>query len=366
MVEAELRIEARRLTKYYGRAPAVDRFDLSVAEGEFVSLLGPSGCGKTTTLRCIAGLEAPSAGEVYLDGQLVSDDSGVIVPPQRRGLGMVFQSFAVWPHMTVSRNVGYPLRRRKLEPSTIRERVATVLSLVGMGHLGERYPSELSGGQQQRVALARAIVGEPRVVLYDEPLSNLDAQLRVQLRAELRSLHDKLGIAALYVTHDQEEAIELSDRIYVLSDGRSVQSGTPSDLYHHPDSVFVAKVLGDANVFAVAEVRPDGLSGAMVTLQSGDKLFIEGMQTLDGCNRSLVVRPHEVELIPPGNGRRRGTSLDGTIVDVVNLGARTRVAVATENGLVFNADCIMSPPGLVLEAGERTVAFVSRAAIVAS
>ena len=242
-------VELDRLSKHFGAEVAVRELNLAVAEGEFVTLLGPSGCGKTTTLRCIAGLEHPDAGEVRIDGRIVaSAQRGIYLPPEDRNIGMVFQSYAVWPHMTVFDNVAFGLRIRRVERARMRALTMKALELVGLAHLADRYATKLSGGQRQRVALARAIAYEPKVILFDEPLSNLDAKLREQMRVELVRLQREVGITSIYVTHDQAEALVMSDRVVVMADGAIQQIGDPQTIYARPANRFVAKFIGVANL----------------------------------------------------------------------------------------------------------------------
>jgi iron(III) transport system ATP-binding protein len=236
----------RGIEKRYGDTVAVAGLDLDLREGEFVSLLGPSGCGKTTTLRMIAGFIDPSAGTIAMDGQMLSSPAGAL-PPEKRQMSMIFQSYAVWPNMTVEQNVAFGLELRKLPREETRKRVAEILEVVHMGHLSGRYPAELSGGQQQRVALARAIVIKPQVLLLDEPLSNLDANLREEMRFEIRRLHDEFRITTVYVTHDQAEAMVTSDRIAVMNLGRIEQVADPHTLYNRPKTRFVAGFIGRTN-----------------------------------------------------------------------------------------------------------------------
>ncbi len=235
------------LTKAYGKLTVVDRVDLALAEGEFVSLLGPSGCGKTTTLRMIAGFVDPTGGSISVDGNVLSAP-GAVVPPERRGMSMIFQSYAIWPNMTVEQNVAFGLELRKLPREEVKRRVAEILDVVQLGKLAHRYPAELSGGQQQRVALARAIVVKPSVLLLDEPLSNLDANLREEMRFEIRRLHDEFRITTVYVTHDQAEAMATSDRIAVMNAGRIEQVDAPHLLYTKPRTRFVAGFVGRTNM----------------------------------------------------------------------------------------------------------------------
>src|SRR5437868_7432684 len=236
-----------------GNVAAVAGLELDLREGEFVSLLGPSGCGKTTTLRMIAGFIEPTAGTITMDGRVLSSPTGVL-PPEKRQMSMIFQSYAVWPNMTVEQNVAFGLELRKLPREQVRRRVGEILDVVHMGHLAGRYPAELSGGQQQRVALARAIVIQPKVLLLDEPLSNLDANLREEMRFEIRRLHDEFRITTVYVTHDQAEAMVTSDRIAVMNQGRVEQIDAPRALYARPKTRFVAGFIGRTN-FLDGEVQ---------------------------------------------------------------------------------------------------------------
>ncbi|WP_089942052.1 ABC transporter ATP-binding protein, partial [Candidatus Entotheonella palauensis] len=239
------RVEVRGLTKHFGSEVAVAGIDLSAPEGHFVTLLGPSGCGKTTTLRCLAGLERPDAGEIYIGDQCVAAPrQNIWVPPEKRNIGMVFQSYAVWPHLTVFDNIAYGLRVRGIGRSEIAKRTQETLDLVGLSGFADRYATQLSGGQQQRVSLARALAYNPSVILFDEPLSNLDAKLREHMRLELTRLQQRLGITAVYVTHDQSEALVMSDTIIVMNHGRILQQGAPEAIYAEPASRFVADFVG--------------------------------------------------------------------------------------------------------------------------
>jgi iron(III) transport system ATP-binding protein len=260
-MSATIRIE--HLAKRYGSTVAVHDLNLEVAPGEVVGLLGPSGCGKTTVLKCLAGLEQPSGGEIAIRDRVVASPRHS-VPPEARMIGMVFQSYALWPHKTVYQNVSYPLEVRHVDRRQVPDRVRQALDLVGLADYGQRYPSELSGGQQQRVALARSIVYEPTILLFDEPLSNLDANTRARVRDELKRLLRRLGTTSVYVTHDQVEAMALCDRVVLMNGGRVVQVGAPEDLYKRPASVFVADFLGAGNVLrgrlvAPGEVEAGGL-----------------------------------------------------------------------------------------------------------
>jgi ABC-type Fe3+/spermidine/putrescine transport system ATPase subunit len=241
------RLQLRQLSKAYGAVLVVDGVDLALEEGEFLSLLGPSGCGKTTTLRMIAGFTEPTKGTIEMDGSVISSPQSVL-PPERRQMSMIFQSYAIWPNMTVAQNIAFGLEMRKVQKAEVERRVAEILDVVQMGHLAGRYPSELSGGQQQRVALARAVVVKPAVLLLDEPLSNLDANLREEMRHEIRRLHDEFHITTIYVTHDQAEAMATSDRIAVMHAGRIEQVDAPHMLYTRPRTRFVAGFIGRTNL----------------------------------------------------------------------------------------------------------------------
>ena len=262
-------LEMAGLTKRYGDLTTVDALTLAVEPGEFICLLGPSGCGKTTTLRMVAGFIEPDAGEIRVAGEVVSRP-GKMVPPERRNMGMIFQSYAVWPHMTVRENVGYGLRMRGVAAAEREARVTTLLKATKLIELEARYPAELSGGQQQRVALARALAPNPGILLLDEPLSNLDANLRGDMRFEIRRLHDEFRNTSIYVTHDQVEAMTMADRIVVMSAGRIEQIGTPQDVYDRPNSRFVAKFIGASNVLDVKHVAGSEVSLNGRSLHGGD------------------------------------------------------------------------------------------------
>ena len=270
-------IEVNGLELYYGSVPAVRGISFKVMPGEQLTLLGPSGCGKTTTLRAVAGLEQPTVGEISIDGVPVFSSAHKInVPAEKRGLSMVFQSYAIWPHMTVFDNVAYGLRVRKTSAAEITEKVGRALELLQMREFTDRRASQLSGGQQQRVALARAFVFQPSVLLFDEPLSNLDAKLRADMRIELRDLQHRLGITSLYVTHDLEEALAMSDRIVVMRDGLVEQTGTPDEIYSLPRSEFVADFIGSANLIR-GRHRPDLDGDGLTALETAAGQLIYGM-----------------------------------------------------------------------------------------
>ncbi|MDD2052070.1 ABC transporter ATP-binding protein [Pseudomonas putida] len=256
-----------------GRVNAIEQLDLHIQDGEFFVLLGPSGCGKTTTLRCIAGLEEPDSGTLLLGQRAVADSrQGLFVAPEKRHIGMVFQNYALWPHLTVRQNVSYPLKVRGRLGTEQRQQVVQALELVGLHQHGERYPAELSGGQQQRVALARALVARPGLMLFDEPLSNMDAQLRIRLRQDLRRIHDELGYTAVYVTHDHAEALALADRIGVMNAGRLEQVGTPSEIFLTPRTRYVADFIGFENILA-GHIDAARGERAQVALDGSDLAF---------------------------------------------------------------------------------------------
>lgn len=279
---------------------AVSGVSLQVEPGELFTLLGPSGCGKTTTLRCVAGLERPEDGRVVIDGRLVSDAARrAFVAPHRRDVGMVFQSYAIWPHMSVFDNVGFPLQVRRVRRREVRRRVEEALAGVGLAGYGSRMATQLSGGQQQRLALARALVHEPRLLLLDEPLSNLDAKLREAMRAELRGLQKRLGITAIYVTHDQVEALSMSSRVAVMADGRIEQQGAPAEIYEHPSSRFVAEFVGSAN-FLEGKVVGGDAERALVQTSLGELRARASGTAEEGSTVTVMIRPENVRGVEPG------------------------------------------------------------------
>jgi ABC-type Fe3+/spermidine/putrescine transport system ATPase subunit len=283
----------RGLRKSYGPHLAVDGVDLEVRRGEFVTLLGPSGCGKSSVLRLIAGLLDADAGDVIIDGAVVT-----AVPPHRRNIGLVFQSYALFPHMTVSENIAFGLRMQRLPKAAVVERVAEALRMVELSELDARYPRELSGGQQQRVALARAVVTRPKLLLLDEPLSNLDARLRDRLRVELRALQRRLGVTTLYVTHDQTEALALSDRIAVMHAGRIIEQGDPETVYRRPRNRLTAEFLGIANLLPARILSANGRSCRAATALGDIELPAEaGLRP--GAEALICLRPEDIQLEPP-------------------------------------------------------------------
>lgn len=290
---AEVRIAA--VTKLFGEVKAVDDFNAVIRDGEFISILGPSGCGKTTMLRMIAGFENGDQGDIHIGDLLVSSAAQkIFIPPERRNIGMVFQSYAVWPHMTVFDNVAYPLKIKRLPQSELERKTNHVLELVHLNGYEKRLPSQLSGGQQQRVALARALVGEPRLLLLDEPLSNLDAKLRESMRFEIKELQKQLKVTVVYVTHDQAEAMAMSDRIIVMDKGVIQQTGTPEEVYDAPANRVIADFIGLTN-FVEAEAR-DG-----VVTVAGLGLMVESPNKFSG-KAVVAIRPEYISLLPAGAG----------------------------------------------------------------
>ena len=322
------------LRKAFARERAVDGVSFGVEKGKILTLLGPSGCGKTTTLRCIAGLEHPDQGAIVVDGDAVTDAArGVFVSPERRSVGMVFQSYAVWPHMTVFRNVSYPLEVRRWPRHEIGARVDQALAMVGLTRYRDQYATKLSGGQQQRVALARAMIFNPRLLLFDEPLSNLDAKLREQLRAEIVNLQRTVGITSIYVTHDQAEAMVISDQIIVMNHGRIEQQGDAHTIYTRPANRFVAQFIGLANMLPGRVAGVDGVTGGVtidVTSEAGLRVSVQaraaGMAVEPGSLVFAMIRPEDVDVGPPASERSAGgpgprdNRLAGTVASAVYMG----------------------------------------------
>jgi spermidine/putrescine transport system ATP-binding protein len=327
---------------------AVRSTDLSIAEGEFFSLLGPSGCGKTTTMRMIAGFEEPSEGTIFLHGRDVTD-----IPPNKRDVNMVFQSYALFPHMSVFENVAFGLRRRKAPKDEITKRVGDMLEVVGLAGREHRRPRELSGGQQQRVALARALVNNPRALLLDEPLGALDLKLRQAMQVELKRIQREVGITFVYVTHDQGEALTMSDRIAVMNDGVIEQLGSPTEIYEHPATRFVAGFIGTSNLLTGTASRVTG-TDAVVEVGPNERIVVpvRGLPVTEGSQLELTVRPEKIELTterPPPEY----CALRGTVTEVVYLGTSTNFSVSTSTGadmVVFKQNSASA--GQVAERGD--------------
>jgi putative spermidine/putrescine transport system ATP-binding protein len=337
-------LEIRNIQKSFGTAQVVRDFNLDVESGEFVSFLGPSGCGKTTVLRMVAGFEAPSSGSIAIGGRDVTR-----LKPNQRDIGMVFQAYALFPNMTVAQNIAFGLKVARAPQAEMRERVEAMLRLIKLPELGDRYPYQLSGGQQQRVALARALAPRPKLLLLDEPLSALDAKVRVSLREEIRAIQKELGITTIFVTHDQEEALSISDRIAVMYGGKAEQVGTPFEVYNRPATRFVANFVGTLNVL---EGRVEDAAGGVVEVHQ-EKVSLKGRLNgaRTGDQLSLALRPEAIAL-----GRRPGydSSLKGRIAEVHFLGSVIRVRVELGDSVVsldtFNNPS--SPPPAVGDAAE--------------
>ncbi len=328
----EVILKLQNIKKQFGDAEVLNGISLDVKRGEFITLLGSSGCGKTTTLRIIAGLEQPDDGRVVLDGEDVTD-----LEPNRRGLNMVFQNYALFPHMTVAQNIGYSLKLKKEKKSEIQKAVAEALHIVQLSGYEKRMPNELSGGEKQRVAIARALVNKPKMLLLDEPLGALDLQLRRQMQFELKSLQKKLDITFIYITHDQEEALNMSDRIAVMKDGRFEQIGSPSEVYDHPKSSYVARFVGSANI----------IKGTVKDPGEGDFTFMHGTSGIrvasgipeleEGQEVSLAVRSEQIILLPMDKADSRSKDyevrgLPGTITEKSFAGGMLRIVVKLEDG----------------------------------
>ena len=353
-------LELTGVQKMFGEVAAVLDFNLAAEKGEFVSFLGPSGCGKTTTLRMIAGFEKPTAGEITVDGKDITYKS-----PNQRNVGMVFQSYALFPNMTVASNIGFGLKVRKRKKADIDRRVAELIDLMHLQGRADRYPWQMSGGQQQRVALARALAIEPEVLLLDEPLSALDAKIRIVLRKEIRTIQRQLGITTVYVTHDQEEALSLSDRVVVMSEGRIEQIGTPSEIYNFPATPFVASFVGTLNL-----VEAGVIDAGAGRVSVGGQEVRTGKAIADaraGDRITLALRPEGIEL---GEGEPGDNRLSGTIDDISFLGSIVRLRLGVSDGTggpqkeisldTFNDPHLALPP----IGGVVTVAFAPEACFV--
>ena len=332
MTAGGIELEVAGLTRRYSPQVTVGPISFEVRAGEFFSLLGPSGCGKTTTLRCIAGFETLNAGTIRLQGERLDDK-----PPHRRDVGLVFQNYALFPHLSVFDNVAFGLKLRRVAKAEIIERVGRILRLVDLSPLAERFPAQLSGGKQQRVAIARSLVLEPRVVMFDEPLSNLDFKLRIQMRDELKSLQRRLGKTAIYVTHDQTEALVLSDRIAVLSHGHIEQIGTPDEIYERPATSFVAEFIGNSNLLP-AKIVERGEREAIVETERGLRLRSadDCAATGAGAEVAVLIRPERIQIRAPGVGATPGHNrFPARIIAVTYLGEDLRVDLELATGQVL-------------------------------
>ena len=325
MTEPNFKLQTRDLRKTYGSVIALAGADISLPEGEFLTLLGPSGSGKTTMLMLIAGLLQPDAGELWIDGRL-----STYMPPNKRDIGMVFQNYALFPHMTIHDNIGFPLRMRKIPDATIREEVARVLDIVQLPDVGDRKPSQLSGGQQQRIALARCMVYQPPIILMDEPLGALDKKLREQLQLEIRQLHQELGITVMYVTHDQEEALVMSDRICLMNEGEIEQLGSPDDLYFRPETVFAADFLGESNIL---QSKVTSMAADVVGLEgpAGFSLKAEPRgEIANGRPIKFMLRPENIRVLKGGEDATN--VIMGKVLDVILVGQVTKYYATLPDG----------------------------------
>jgi iron(III) transport system ATP-binding protein len=334
-------VELSGLTKRYGPLTVVQNIDLAIKKGSLVCLLGPSGCGKTTTLRLIAGFVVPNDGEIRVGGRVASS-AGWAEPPERRNMSMIFQSYALWPHMTVFDNIAYGLTLRKMNNAEIRRRVEAILGVTRLSALADRYPGELSGGQQQRVSLARALAVEPETLLLDEPLSNLDANLREEMRFEIRRLHDEFRYTTVYVTHDQAEAMTTADMIVVMNQGRIEQAGSPEEIYQRPCSVFVAQFIGGTNILKGQRAGQDMVSCGPVTLRCSNGDFAQDGET------AVSIRHHDVQLATEGRGGEPNWAA-GTVARQVYLGSHRDYLVTLSNGETIRT---MAPADIAIEKGQ--------------
>ncbi|WP_243772117.1 ABC transporter ATP-binding protein [Burkholderia anthina] len=324
------KLKASKVRKSYGQVTALEETSLEMKEGEFLTLLGPSGSGKTTLLMAIAGLNPPDSGEIWIDGKLAT-----YLPPFQRDLGMVFQSYALFPHMTIFDNVAFPLRMRKVAENAIRQRVEQVLETVQLPHVAGRLPRELSGGQQQRIALARCFVYGPSIILMDEPLGALDKKMRDALQLEIKHLHENMGTTVLYVTHDQEEAMVMSDRICLMNNARIEQIGTPDEIYFRPRTVFAANFLGESNLLD-AVVAESGGNGSGLFLAGGDEIRVATrIDARRGTRMTAIVRPECMRVM--ADGEHEDNVLSGIVVDSVLTGSVTKLYIELDNGTAVKA-----------------------------
>ncbi|MGQ9637384.1 MAG: ABC transporter ATP-binding protein [Thermodesulfobacteriota bacterium] len=345
-------VQLIELRKSFGDIEAVKGISLTIERGDFFTFLGPSGCGKTTILRMIAGFTRPDGGKILFDGQEVNE-----LPSWKRDVGMVFQNYALWPHLSVFENVAFGLKERKFPKSIVREKTLRALEMVGLKGMEKRRPSELSGGQQQRVALARTLVIEPRLLLLDEPLSNLDAKLRIQMRHELVRIQKNLGITTLYVTHDQEEALILSTRIAVMSKGRVIQVGTPREIYENPNSQEVADFVGTSNFFSckVKEVKGNQIE---LVSEEGLLMIVEnqgGINLSPGTNLLLNIRPESIQIIYPNEVSSEENRIEGIVRTSSYLGSLVQYEIEVFGGKRIKVNVVNPRKKAIFEEGERVI-----------
>ena len=346
-------LQINNVSKTFGSTDAVKGFNLTIEKGELVSFLGPSGCGKTTTLRMVAGFEVPSGGSIVINNEDITH-----TPPNQRDVGMVFQSYALFPNMTVSDNIGFGLKVAKKTSEEIKSRVKEMLGLINMPEYGDRYPSQLSGGQQQRVALARALALRPEVLLLDEPLSALDAKIRVSLRSEIRSIQKKLGITAIYVTHDQEEALSISDRVVVMYEGQMEQVGTPFEIYNFPQTTFVASFVGTLNAVEAEVIDPKAnilrINGIQLQAAKG----LENNKS--GDKVTIAIRPERFSF---ASEQKKANMLDAVIENITFLGSIVRIQVKVAN-TEFHMDTFNNPFLELPKIGDQAQITCSREAVL--
>lgn len=346
-------LQIQNVSKDFGTTVAVKDFNLTIEKGELVSFLGPSGCGKTTTLRMVAGFETPSGGSIVINNENIT-----FTPPNQRDVGMVFQSYALFPNMTVSSNIGFGLKVAKRSSDEIQSRVTEMLELINMPEYGDRYPAQLSGGQQQRVALARALALRPEVLLLDEPLSALDAKIRVSLRSEIRSIQQKLGITAIYVTHDQEEALSISDRVVVMYQGRIEQVGTPFEIYNFPQTAFVANFVGTLNAVEAEVTDPKGNTMSVDGIQF---VAAKGLEdTKSGDKVIFAIRPERFSF---ASEQKKANLFDAVIENITFLGSIVRIQVAV-GSIKFYMDTFNNPFLELPKIGDKTQITCSHEAVL--
>ena len=342
-------VKLENLEKSFGSVVAVDNISLTIEESEFFTILGPSGCGKTTTLRMIAGFYKPGGGKIYFNEKLMNR-----LPPEKRNTGMVFQNYALWPHMSVFKNIAFGLEMRKFSKKEIESRVKNSLDLVNLGGLEDRTPDQLSGGQQQRVALARALVIEPDVLLLDEPLSNLDAKLRVEMRTEIKKLQKELGITTLYVTHDQKEALAVSDRLAVMGLGKFAQVGTPHEIYAKPSNKFVASFIGLINLFHGKASKIQKTTVGIKTAEGLNLVSSKLENVKKGMEILVAVRPEHIEVHSQDSIPSKENVVTGTVLGIEYLGDLSRYNVETQFQMI-NADQYKPSVDTSFELGEKVI-----------